>query len=212
MLEISNDWWCLFKILTVNFGQNFEAEVWSRPWGWSLIEILRLNFDQLMIWLKSNYEEHLTLGSTVPLAMFVIILVLSSLLITPYFRGGLPGGRLRREKVDKDGRELPTKKKGGGELPTGGLLASGCTTAYIGIFIIMLGMSHSRDYAVSFNNVQNKLSSSSHLLSSSSSSKLAASLNTKYSWEKCARVEKKYIWNSFETATMLITTDVFECK
>ena len=74
--------------------------------------------------------------------MFVIILVLSSLLITPYFRGGLPGGRLRREKVDKDGRELPTKKKGGGELPTGGLLASGCTTAYIGIFIIMLGMSH----------------------------------------------------------------------
>ena len=71
--------------------------------------------------------------------MFVIILVLSSLLITLYFRAGLPGGRLRREKVDKDGRELPTKKKGGGELPTGGLLASGCTTAYIGIFIIMLG-------------------------------------------------------------------------
>ena len=106
------------------------------------------------------------------------------------------GGRLRREKVDKDGRELPTKKKGGGDLPTGGLLASGCTTAYIGIFIIMLGMSHSRDYAVSFNNVQNKLSSSSHLLSSSSSSKLAASLNTKYSWEKCARVEKKYMSHS----------------
>ena len=191
----------------VMFVQDFDGEFWSKFWSWSLVKTLRLNFDQLMIWLKSNYEEHLTLGSTVPLAMFVIILVLSSLLITPYFRGGLPGGRLRREKVDKDGRELPTKKKGGGELPTGGLLASGCTTAYKGIFIIMLGMSHSRGYAVSFNNVQNKLSSSS-----SWSSKLAASLNTKYSWEKCARVEKKYIWNSFETATMLITIDVFECK
>ena len=70
-----------------------------------------------------------------------LVLVLSSLLITSYFRGGLPGGRLRREKVDKDGRELPTEKKGVGELPTGGLLASGCTTAYIGIFIL----AHSRD-------------------------------------------------------------------
>ena len=59
-----------------------------------------------------------------------LVLVLSSLLITSYFRGSLPGGRLRREKVDKDGRELPTEKKGVGELPTGGLLASGCTTAY----------------------------------------------------------------------------------
>ena len=48
---------------------------------------------------------------------------------------------MRREKVDKDGRELPTEKKGVGELPTGGLLASGCTTAYIGIFIL----AHSRD-------------------------------------------------------------------
>ena len=187
--------WILVKILKLKFGQDPEAEFWST-----------YDLTEKQLWRALNPWVHCALGN---------VCHYFGIVKSPHyslFPKGLPGGRLRREKVDKDGKELPTKKKGGGELPTGGLLASGCTTAYKGIFIIMLGMSHSRDYAVSFNNVQNKLSSSSHLLSSSSSSKLAASLNTKYSWERCARVEKKYIWNSFETATMLITIDVFECK
>ena len=56
--------WILVIILKLKFGEDFEAEVWSKFWGWILINL----------WLKSNYEEYLNLGSTVPLAMFVIII------------------------------------------------------------------------------------------------------------------------------------------
>ena len=66
-LEICNDCQCLFKILTVNFGHNFEAEVWWRLWGWNLVEIFRLNFDQLMtekqLWRVLKPWVHSALGN-----------------------------------------------------------------------------------------------------------------------------------------------------
>ena len=34
------------KILKLNFGQVLKAEVWSRLWGWRLVELLRLMFGQ----------------------------------------------------------------------------------------------------------------------------------------------------------------------
>ena len=37
------------KISKLNF------EIWSISRSWSLVQILKLNFDQLVVWLKSSY-------------------------------------------------------------------------------------------------------------------------------------------------------------
>ena len=34
------------EILKLNFGQVFKTEVWSRLWGWRLVELVRLKFGQ----------------------------------------------------------------------------------------------------------------------------------------------------------------------
>ena len=42
-------------ILKLKYGWDFEAEVWSRFWSWSLVEILKLKFGQEFeaeVWLK----------------------------------------------------------------------------------------------------------------------------------------------------------------
>ena len=86
----------LVKILKLRFGRDFEAEVWWRIlklnfgqvklklghdwrlielWGISLVKILRLNFDQLVISLKSLWSEHWTVGFVVSLAMFDHLIV-----------------------------------------------------------------------------------------------------------------------------------------
>ena len=43
------------KILWLKIGQHFEPEVWLRFGSWSLVEIPKLNFDQLATWLKNSY-------------------------------------------------------------------------------------------------------------------------------------------------------------
>ena len=53
-------------------SDNFEAVVWSILWGWSLFNILKLDFDRLLIWIKKPLLrwKHSTLVSVLPLAMF----------------------------------------------------------------------------------------------------------------------------------------------
>ena len=38
----------------MKFGQYFEADVWLRFWCSGMVEILKLNFDQLVIWLDED--------------------------------------------------------------------------------------------------------------------------------------------------------------
>ena len=53
MIVWSRFWRCLAEILNLNFvkisnlkfGQDFEAEVWSKFWSWLLVNILRQKFD-----------------------------------------------------------------------------------------------------------------------------------------------------------------------
>ena len=46
---------CLVDILKLKFGRDSEAKVWSKFWRRSLVKILRLNFDRIVLWLKSGY-------------------------------------------------------------------------------------------------------------------------------------------------------------
>ena len=63
--NLSRFWSWVVTILKLKFGQDFEVNFWSRLWdwdlvkllkfSWSLVEILKLNFDQLVQWIKSVY-------------------------------------------------------------------------------------------------------------------------------------------------------------
>ena len=70
--------WSSGKIFKLEFGQYFAADVLQRLWSWILVEILKMKFDQdlgLNLWYDPiGYFEKMnsTLGSVVPLAMFVI--------------------------------------------------------------------------------------------------------------------------------------------
>ena len=53
------DWkslrWILVKSLKLKFFEDFEVDIWWSFWGLSLVKILKLNFDQLLIWPKITY-------------------------------------------------------------------------------------------------------------------------------------------------------------
>ena len=81
--------WILVKILKLKFCRDFETEfrsrfgiqVWSRFWSWNLVHILKLKLGsefEVESWsyLKA-ITQYSTLGSVVPLAMFMSYLHLS---------------------------------------------------------------------------------------------------------------------------------------
>ena len=78
----------LVKILKLKFYG--EADVWLKFWRWCLVEILKMKFDQdlyLNLWYDSiGYfgKMNSTLGSVVPLAMF--LLYLHHFLSLPFFK------------------------------------------------------------------------------------------------------------------------------
>ena len=43
-----------FGVFCLTFGQDFEADVWLKFWCSGMVEILELNFDQLVIWLDED--------------------------------------------------------------------------------------------------------------------------------------------------------------
>ena len=199
----------------VMFVQDFDGEFWSKFWSWSLVKTLRLKFDrnfeaefwstydltEKQLWRALNPWVHCALGN---------VCHYFGIVKSPHyslFPRWSPRWPVATRKSGQRWKRAAHKEKRRRRAANRRITRIGMHNSLYRHFHHHVRDVPLRDYAVSFNNVQNKLSSSS-----SWSSKLAASLNTKYSWEKCARVEKKYIWNSFETATMLITIDVFECK
>ena len=93
-----------FGVFCLTFGQDFEADVWLKFWCSGMVEILELNFDQLVIWLdEDTLMRELNPWVRCAFAMFTIYFTLSHPIpfwsISDYKKQAPPHGKKKSSRI-----------------------------------------------------------------------------------------------------------------